>query len=835
MSWALDNLTADQRERVFRDLLRQAGREVVSTSSGGRNLVCRCPIPGHEDHNPSFGYHLDKDVWACGTCGGSDLVNLFARVQGLTDAAALLELRRLHGLDGPQHGPAGDRPPGGESQRPSPPPKPELVIDEALWARATPLPEEWIARLMVKRGWSREVIQDLDLRLWRNDSDQELPWAPEGRVAIPIRDADGRLRNVRLYLPGAAQRKIFSWYQGPRGDDRVGYGSMRLFPPPNRWRAGETLWLVEGEADCLCALSHGLNAVTKTGGGKSSLVGYRHLFEGRDVVICYDADLAGADGGQKNARELAPVAKLVRLVRWPAALLPPAPVEPDSPQDAKLRARLIEAAASEAERDYLRGLPAKHGQDLTDWFVTHGRDLLALKELLAAARAVEAPAELPGADEDLPFPWRFFVEKNGRWSFKSPLLVQEIRHEMDLLTDPASKTLYRWNGQYWQRTDDDEITRVALLKLGIEANSARAEDACKQVKRLSLPPWGTALNPHPDLLCLRNGEFNLATGEIHRHRRESFLTYQLPLEFDPRTPPACPRWDRALGEILADPGSRPDLQEFFGLCLSRDTSYHKALFLQGKGADGKGTILNVLMALVGHENSSNVDLVSLEDQFHRASLFNKLLNVDFDIEGPAVYSGYFKKITSGDRINASYKHQQPFEFEPFCKLAFSCQSFPKVLDNSYAYYRRVLPIKCEFHGERRDPGLLAELLAELPGIFGWAWVGLIRLRQRGEFAATAATAATLQEYRQANNPVMGFVEEECDTAPMVDGAAPEMPKTRVYDAYAKFCKARGFLPLNMVHLCRELYRLVPDLREGERRVEGKRVKHFVGLRLAGEV
>ncbi|MBI4800328.1 MAG: DNA primase [Desulfarculus sp.] len=801
MSWALENLTQAQREAECLALLAAAGRSVTGRAKG--DIQARCPLPGHEDKNPSWGYSPVKDLYACGSCPGGDLVHLYAEIRGLTDAQALLALKAKYLGQEPSR--RGDRPASRESGGQAAPKKPDLVIDEDEWSQAQPLTENWLQGLEQKRGWSREVIQSLDLRLWVNDRDRQRPWAPPpGRVAIPIHDGGGRLVNVRLYLPGATEHKIFSWYQGPKGQERVSYGAMRLFPSPIRWR-NEPLWLCEGEADCLCALSHGLNAATKTGGGKSSLKDHLDYFTGRDVVICYDADQVGAKGSERNALELAKVAKLVRVIQWPAFML-----------------------GSDGE------LPKDHGQDVTDWFVRHGRSAGELRDLLASARAVEAPAE-PEPEEELDFPRRFFRKsKSGHQSFKPALLAKEIREELELITDPETDQLYRWNGQHWQITKDSEIIMTALKKLGIEASTSRANDACAQVKHLSLLPQGAALNADPDLLCLQNGEFNLATGEIMPHRREHYLTYQLPIAFDPRTPLAAPRWETYLQESLLHPETLPELQEFFGYCLTRDVRYHKALILQGPGRDGKSVCLGVLRALVGQDNYSAVALAQLDDQNYRAMLFGKLLNVDADIEGPAFYSGYFKKITGGDPVSAAFKYEHPFNFVPTTKLAFSCQSFPRVLDNSYAFYRRVLPIKFEFKGRARDPTLQDRLLEELPAIFGWAWVGLARLRARGEFQETPITSLVLDEYRRSNNPVLGFVEEDCSDE-WANGEPPEITKQRVYDAYATYCKKRGFGPLNAVHLARELRRILPKLTDTTHRIEGKKVPHWVGISLVGQV
>ena len=105
-----------------------------------------------------------------------------------------------------------------------------------------------------------------------------------------------------------------------------------------------------------------------------------------------------------------------------------------------------------------------------------------------------------------------------------------------------------------------------------------------------------------------------------------------------------------------------ELQEFFGYVLWPDCRYETALFLIGKGSSGKSTILNVLQALAGEENCSNVSIPGLENEFHRATLLDKTLNVFTEADSQLFGSSYVKAIVSGDRIDASFKHRDPFQF-----------------------------------------------------------------------------------------------------------------------------------------------------------------------------
>lgn len=116
----------------------------------------------------------------------------------------------------------------------------------------------------------------------------------------------GHLMDVRSYNPGGQ----------PKVRSRTGAKSGLIIPfdiwrmsDPNRWTV-----ICAGEKDMLVARSHGLNAITITGGEKAIPEYWLSQFKGRKVAICYDHDEAGYDGAMKLAMHLKPYASCVRVV-----------------------------------------------------------------------------------------------------------------------------------------------------------------------------------------------------------------------------------------------------------------------------------------------------------------------------------------------------------------------------------------------------------------------------------------------------------------------------------------------------------------------------------------
>src|ERR1044072_3050866 len=72
--------------------------------SGARLLGC-CPLPNHNDSNPSFNVYPDGR-WYCFGCNEhGDVVDLWAAVKGLQPMEAALNLAQEYGVELPGHDP----------------------------------------------------------------------------------------------------------------------------------------------------------------------------------------------------------------------------------------------------------------------------------------------------------------------------------------------------------------------------------------------------------------------------------------------------------------------------------------------------------------------------------------------------------------------------------------------------------------------------------------------------------------------------------------------------------------------------------------------------------
>jgi putative DNA primase/helicase len=890
MGIALKHLSEAERARIARTLFT-----VKSEDQNRGELIGICPI--HGESNPSFSYNYKKDVYKCLSCNADgDLIRLWSEVhnlgqkEGFKSFCAEFSIKMEHDGRRSEHSHVAQEPaktsgcnlPKNENGVCShlwmsndsgdyiskcsdesgeikccrqcadevkshcssqcinsvpvqefPPPAPGELTHEQVaeqmnraWEKFPSLTMRMIADLKTKRGWSPSIIETLDLRLetWRlSKNSGELYQVKEPvKIAIPIRDVAGKLINIRLYQPGAKQYKIISFGKTT--------GQSALFPAQPLFNDKPVL-LTEGESDTICALSHGFNAITQTSKLKNWPPEHLAPFEGHDVFIAYDADEAGQKYARFAAEALTGTASSIRMVQWPAFM------------------GVDESGA----------VPRDHGQDLTDFFVRHSKSADDLQALIdnaapwppASLSVSEPPSDNltqnadknpvsgneadAGTVDDTNDVLQFFDHGvNNRYSFRPRLLAEKIIQDIPIMYEPQTGLVYKWNDRYWEILHEDYLKTRCLIYLRNESNKGRAEDATFQAKMLSMIPAGRKINDRSGYFCVENGMYSIDEDKLQPHAKEFYATFMFPVVYDPDNVPLCVRWIKFLEETIQTPEVIAQVQEFFGYCLTPSTAFEKCLLCLGPGADGKSTLLKILREMVGAMNCAAVNIEDLDDQFQRSSLYGKLLNISTEVGSKAMESKIFKAIVSGDAVQAAYKHENSFEFVPTCKMAFAANRFPRVLDNSDGFFRKILPVQFKrqfLHGA--DKGLLNTLKGELSGIFHWALIGRERLWAQQDFTESDETNRLLLDYRRSNNPVLCFLEDVCELDP--GGLGFEVIKKDLYNKYESYCREKGYSKFSEENFFRELKSARSNLEQYRPTIGGKREYVLKGIRIAVEL
>lgn len=305
------------------------------------------------------------------------------------------------------------------------------------------------------------------------------------------------------------------------------------------------------------------------------------------------------------------------------------------------------------------------------------------------------------------------------------------------------------------------------------------------------------LGAHADELCdyivTSNGMVDWKTRLLVNWDPAYKTTIAFNVEFDPDA--KCPHFEQYLKDWLPDENVRLVIQEFLGYSLIPNTNFRKALFLYGKGKNGKSVLLEFLQNFFG-DYASTLSYDGLFSRFGPATLKDKLVNI-FD-DTTVTFSketGVVKNLIAGGTIQAEHKGAQIFQFTNTARLIFSSQETPRTSDNSVAWYDRwfFVHFQNQFRpSNRMKTEIEHHLAAERSGIFNWMLDGLSRLIDQDEFTDCPALQQTSKDYRSQNDNVAQFVMNMCTT----DSKADKVGITDLYKVYQIWVEGEQLRPVS---------------------------------------
>lgn len=330
-----------------------------------------------------------------------------------------------------------------------------------------------------------------------------------------------------------------------------------------------------------------------------------------------------------------------------------------------------------------------------------------------------------------------------------------------------------------------------------------------------------------DKVAFRNGIYDLSTGTFGPFTPDVIVTNRIDWDYDPGA------WsnlaDHTLHRLACDDPAIYDLlEEVIGYLFYRRNELRKCFILIGDKANGKSTYLDMLKTLLGDRNTAALDMGELGDRFKTAELFGKLANIGDDIGDEFIANpAIFKKLVSGDRVNAERKGKDPFDFASYAKLLFSANSMPRIKDKTGAVLDRMIliPFKATFTKDDPDfdPYIKYKLHDPLvmSHLINVGLRGLEKVLRERAFTVPSAVERELEEYAHANNPVLDF---------FADYSADEVvnqPTAKIFEEYMSYAVRANVKPLSQNEFTKQAKKYF-GLDSVTRRVGGRRIRVFVG-------
>jgi putative DNA primase/helicase len=463
------------------------------------------------------------------------------------------------------------------------------------------------------------------------------------------------------------------------------------------------------------------------------------------------------------------------------------------------------------------------------------------------------------------------------------------QHGQDIRWEPTWKAWLGWNGKYWSLEAGTEVVRqkmqvtvrsipdethalsadylaakehfiavaaddnvsdsvrtdaegkFEMLKKQMEAIRSfalKCETAAKFTSGMTLASHQPAIladyrvfDQNPWLVNFKNGTLDLRTGDFHPHKREDFLTRIVPYEYDPEA--ECPMFNGFLRDFMQ--GNKrmiSFLWRAMGYTACGVTDEQKIFILHGDGANGKSTLLNLLLEIFGQgpggysmaANSENL-LSTRNSNKHetwRMSLAGtRIVSCQEVDEGRSLAESMLKELTGSDMITGRKLYQNEWTYKPQFAIWMAINHLPHVRGTDEGIWRRLCVIECNANfKDKPDRDMPRRLLLEAPGI--WAHIAReARTWIKEGLALPREVIVSNTVYRHEQDPLRDFIERWCILDPEVIEARPTL-----WAAYEEHCadsKVRTFHERKRFYAALEKQFSIKKI-HGERFFSGLRVK-----------
>lgn len=356
----------------------------------------------------------------------------------------------------------------------------------------------------------------------------------------------------------------------------------------------------------------------------------------------------------------------------------------------------------------------------------------------------------------------------------------------------------RWRAAYARYMEGKNAFLSFALQSG---NKARCE-AMLAAAAPHLRIKHADLDANPYLLNCLNGTLDLKQGpELFAHRRSDWITKRVSVAFDAAA--ECPNWRKFIAEILPEAtgeGRARFFQKVLGYALSGDISEQKVVQLEGKGANGKSTAMEVVARIIGDYGAVTPIETFLHQERRSGSGPSpdiarlpgaRLVRASEPEPGARLSESVIKQWTGGERMIARHLHRDFFEFTPMGKLVLSVNIRPVLVGKDHGIRRRILvvPFLERFDTAARDRAgsLVEDLMAEASGILNWLLEGFWLWLDEGLAPPKAVTDAT-EAYFTEMDPIGTFVREALT---QTDIGSDLVPAAEVFAAYKNWCGANN--------------------------------------------
>jgi len=299
-----------------------------------------------------------------------------------------------------------------------------------------------------------------------------------------------------------------------------------------------------------------------------------------------------------------------------------------------------------------------------------------------------------------------------------------------------------------------------------------------------------------NLICMNNGIYDTKKKELIPHTPDTQFISKIATDYDPIA--TCPDIEKAMSNIFGDMVSEE--YEWLGYCLTTGNWMEVLTFYINTGSGGRTTYFNMVRALFGDRNVSEVSIHEFSTDVNAAyDLMGKQINIRADIGRHKIRDfEKVKELIGRDKIRVQQKYIASHTIINNAKMMFAANDAPIITDTSEGAGRRIRVMytigKFRPGDEGFDRHIIDKLVipTELSGLVNHALAGLARLVDRGHFESVSKNAEdNIQRWALMSKPIYHFVEDYVTVTGIVED---EISTDDLFIVYSKWLKENSMQP-----------------------------------------
>ncbi len=337
------------------------------------------------------------------------------------------------------------------------------------------------------------------------------------------------------------------------------------------------------------------------------------------------------------------------------------------------------------------------------------------------------------------------------------------------------------------------------------------------------------------LLNCQNGVVDLRTGELLPHDPKFFITKIAHASYNPKQP--TPTWDKFLQDVFCgDDELIAFIYRTLGYALTGTTKENKAFIAYGSGANGKSTLFNTVLRILGDYGKAIPAETMLQSGYgdghptKLAALYGIRMGFMSETEeDKCLNERRFKAVTGSDFVSARFLYHDYFTFEVKAKIFLAVNHKPIITDTTEAMWRRIIliPFRAFFSEKQADKDMPNKLWAERDGILAKLVAGCLEWQQIGLNPPKVVREAT-EEYRNDMDKLAEWLKECC----IYDHKAAT-PFANLYASYCQWCAEHDEEPISKQKFASKLNE--KNFSAVTIKINGRSIKARKGLRLRSEI